>query len=220
MTRRPRREWKSFVWVARCSVSFWMRSLRMATWTSGEPVSPSLRAYWEMISCLRATLIDIGIVSFELRYSAHAGGGFPQPRLRRALPACRPALHRPLRRRRFVRGTPGFAGRTASRTGRNAGLLPGPPSGRAPGCRPAPSRAEADARKRPDYARERPNYPGKSPARVSIDRPRDVAIRQRILGFPALPRDRGQGFGHRFRDRPRPRKPRHQNPASRSIRAA
>src|SRR5260370_36766264 len=60
MTRRPRREWKSLLCVARCSVRFLMRSLRTATCTSGEPVSPSLRAYSLMTSCLRGSAIDIG----------------------------------------------------------------------------------------------------------------------------------------------------------------
>src|SRR2546421_77414 len=60
MTRRPRREWKSLLCVAKCSVRFLMRSLSTATWTSGEPVSPSLRAYSLMTSCLRGSVIDIG----------------------------------------------------------------------------------------------------------------------------------------------------------------
>src|SRR5579862_6118685 len=68
MTSRPRREWKSLLCVARCSVRFLIRSLRTATCTSGEPVSPSLRAYSLMISCLRGSAIDIGyLLSLEVQ---------------------------------------------------------------------------------------------------------------------------------------------------------
>src|SRR6516164_5815218 len=35
-----------------------MRSLRIATWTSGDPVSPSLVAYSMMSACLRSAVID------------------------------------------------------------------------------------------------------------------------------------------------------------------
>src|SRR5262245_39739188 len=37
-----------------------MRSVRIATWTSGDPVSPDLVAYSLISSCLRSALIDIG----------------------------------------------------------------------------------------------------------------------------------------------------------------
>src|SRR5262245_28185069 len=37
-----------------------MRSVRIATWTSGDPVSPDLVAYSLTSSCLRSALIDIG----------------------------------------------------------------------------------------------------------------------------------------------------------------
>src|SRR5215510_14793539 len=36
-----------------------MRSVRIATWTSGDPVSPDLVAYSLISSCLRSALIDI-----------------------------------------------------------------------------------------------------------------------------------------------------------------
>src|SRR5579863_7179099 len=62
MTRSPRREWKSFLWVARWSVRLRMRSERIATCTSGEPVSPGLTAYSPMSTCLRSAVIDIGFV--------------------------------------------------------------------------------------------------------------------------------------------------------------
>src|ERR1700693_750588 len=62
MTRSPRREWKSFLWVARWSVRLRMRSDRIATCTSGEPVSPGLTAYSPMSVCLRSAVIDIGLV--------------------------------------------------------------------------------------------------------------------------------------------------------------
>src|SRR5208282_2526966 len=35
-----------------------MRSLRIATWTSGDPVLPSLVAYSMMSACLRSAVID------------------------------------------------------------------------------------------------------------------------------------------------------------------
>src|SRR5690348_535537 len=60
MTRSPRREWKSFLWVPRWSVRWRIRSERNATCTSGEPVSPDLVAYSPMSVCLRSAVIDIG----------------------------------------------------------------------------------------------------------------------------------------------------------------
>src|SRR5215468_10642426 len=62
MTRRPRLEWKSFLWVERWFVRLRIRSLRMATWTSAEPVSPSLAPYSVMSACLRSAVIDIDLV--------------------------------------------------------------------------------------------------------------------------------------------------------------
>ena len=40
----PRREWLSLTWVLKCSVRLLMRSDRIATCTSGDPVSPGLLA--------------------------------------------------------------------------------------------------------------------------------------------------------------------------------
>src|SRR5437868_7724706 len=62
MTSRPRREWKSFLWVDRWPVRLRIRSLRMATWTSGDPVSPSFAPYSVMSACLRSAVIDISSV--------------------------------------------------------------------------------------------------------------------------------------------------------------
>src|SRR6266446_10218099 len=62
MTNSPRREWKSLRWVERWSVRLRMRSDRIATCTSGEPVSPGLTAYSPMSVCLRSAVIDIGLV--------------------------------------------------------------------------------------------------------------------------------------------------------------
>src|SRR6185437_11543993 len=53
----PRREWLSLTWLLKCSVRLAMRSERMATWTSGEPVSPFLVAYSAINSCLRSGVI-------------------------------------------------------------------------------------------------------------------------------------------------------------------
>src|SRR5215469_10432764 len=39
-----------------------MRSLRIATWTSGDPVSPSLVAYSVMSACLRSAVIDTDLI--------------------------------------------------------------------------------------------------------------------------------------------------------------
>src|SRR5260370_4914947 len=63
MTSNPRREWKSLRWVAGGSVRLRMRSERIATCTSGEPVSPGLTAYSPMSVCLRSAVIDIGFLS-------------------------------------------------------------------------------------------------------------------------------------------------------------
>src|SRR6185312_16352812 len=71
MTSRPRREWKSLRCVARWSVRLRMRSLRIAICTSGEPVSPSLRAYSLTSSCLRASVIDIGSLLISKIQHAH-----------------------------------------------------------------------------------------------------------------------------------------------------
>ena len=42
-----------------------MRSLRIATCTSGDPVSAALVAYSEMSVCLRSAVIDIGSSLFS-----------------------------------------------------------------------------------------------------------------------------------------------------------
>src|SRR5215831_14502496 len=60
MVSRPRREWLSFLCVLKCSVRLAIRSDRMATWTSAEPVSPDLRAWVVISSALRSGVIDIG----------------------------------------------------------------------------------------------------------------------------------------------------------------
>jgi len=39
-----------------------MRSLRIATWTSGDPVSPSLVAYSVMSVCLRSAVMDTDLI--------------------------------------------------------------------------------------------------------------------------------------------------------------
>src|SRR5215475_560889 len=62
MTSRPRREWKSFSWLCRCSVRFLIRSERIAIWTSGDPVSFSPLAYSLMTSDFRSAVIDIGFL--------------------------------------------------------------------------------------------------------------------------------------------------------------
>src|SRR5437867_2003058 len=62
MTSSPRREWKSFLCVPRWSVRLRMRSDRIATWTSGEPVSPGFIAYSPISVVLRSAVIDIGFV--------------------------------------------------------------------------------------------------------------------------------------------------------------
>src|SRR5690606_13756111 len=56
---RPRREWLSLWLLLKCSVRLRMRSVRIATWTSGEPVSPSDRALLEITSCFFSAVTDI-----------------------------------------------------------------------------------------------------------------------------------------------------------------
>src|SRR5713226_9199016 len=46
----PRRLWWSYLCTLRCSVSSLIRRVSSATWTSGDPVSPSLVACTAMIS--------------------------------------------------------------------------------------------------------------------------------------------------------------------------
>src|SRR5262247_569858 len=62
MTSRPRREWKSFSCVCRCSVRFLMRSDSNATCTSGAPVFLPPSPYSLISSCLRSAVIDIGFL--------------------------------------------------------------------------------------------------------------------------------------------------------------
>src|SRR4051812_3532608 len=80
MTSRPRREWKSFLCVERWSVRFRMRSDRIATWTSGEPVSPDFIAYSPMSTCLRSAVIDIVHVLLAIDYSHRAQHAILDPR--------------------------------------------------------------------------------------------------------------------------------------------
>ena len=56
---RPRREWLSFTWVLKWLVRLAIRSVRIAIWTSGDPVSPTFKAYWLMSAVLRSAEIDI-----------------------------------------------------------------------------------------------------------------------------------------------------------------
>src|SRR3954451_5649158 len=74
MTSRPRREWKSFLWLPRWSVRLRIRSDRIATCTSGDPVSPDLTAYSPISVCLRSGVIDIGLFPSTV-YDPHR----PQP---------------------------------------------------------------------------------------------------------------------------------------------
>src|SRR5579883_1436090 len=117
-------------------------------------------------------------VSPCLKDSAHAPAAALPPRPRRAPPACRRWWRKPSRRRRADRCAPGRKGAAASRPGRDAGGGLRLPSRPGPGCRPARSRPEEGARKRPHYAPGRPVYPGKSPARGGSDRPQAGAARR------------------------------------------
>src|SRR3954451_4660193 len=74
MTSRPRREWKSFLWLPRWSVRLRIRSDRIATCTSGDPVSPDLTAYSPISVCLRSGVIDIDLFPSTV-YDPHR----PQP---------------------------------------------------------------------------------------------------------------------------------------------
>src|ERR1700759_285741 len=79
MTSNPRREWKSFLWVDRWPVRLRIRSLRMATWTSGDPVSPSFAPYSVMSTCLRSAVIDISPVPSAIDDSYWAKAVFFDP---------------------------------------------------------------------------------------------------------------------------------------------
>src|SRR5690606_38547808 len=57
--RRPRREWLSLWWSLKCSVRLRIRSVRIATCTSGEPVSPLPWALSLMIFCLTSAVTDM-----------------------------------------------------------------------------------------------------------------------------------------------------------------
>src|SRR3954464_6965626 len=58
----PRRLWKSFACVLRCSVRLVIRSVSRATWTSGLPVSAEAWAYSDTSAVLRSAVIDIGLL--------------------------------------------------------------------------------------------------------------------------------------------------------------
>src|SRR5262245_5298423 len=66
MTSNPRREWKSFSCVCRCSVRFLIRSDSKATCTSGAPVFLPPSPYSLISSCLRSAVIDIGCLLHSL----------------------------------------------------------------------------------------------------------------------------------------------------------
>src|SRR5215475_6638728 len=59
--------------VLKCSVRLLMRSDRIATCTSGDPVSPGFLAYVLITSALRPAVTDIGL-PFLSRGSAHQAG--------------------------------------------------------------------------------------------------------------------------------------------------
>src|SRR5258708_282236 len=58
----PRREWWSCLCALRCSVRSLIRLVSSATWTSGEPVSPSAVPYSARICFFVATSSDIGLL--------------------------------------------------------------------------------------------------------------------------------------------------------------
>src|SRR5215469_14180248 len=92
----PRRLWWSCLCTLRCSVRSLIRRVSSATWTSGEPVSPSLVACPAMISFLTAVssgtcvpyLVSVIPGSTSAHFRAHAGTG--------GLTATRDAPSRPL----------------------------------------------------------------------------------------------------------------------------
>jgi hypothetical protein len=63
---RPRREEWSFLCTLRCSVSSLIRLVRIATWTSGEPVSLSLFLYSVMTFCFFSFVNIPTILPFKL----------------------------------------------------------------------------------------------------------------------------------------------------------
>src|SRR4051794_12057661 len=65
--RSPRRLWLSFAWLLKCWVRLLMRSVRIATWTSGEPVSPFFWPCSLISASLRSAVIDIVSLLFFLK---------------------------------------------------------------------------------------------------------------------------------------------------------
>src|SRR5215831_6574026 len=92
----PRRLWWSCLCTLRCSVRSLIRRVSNATWTSGEPVSPSLVACPAMISFFTAVssgtcvpyLVSVIPGGTSAHFRAHAGTG--------ELTATRNAPSRPL----------------------------------------------------------------------------------------------------------------------------
>ena len=77
IAKSPRREWLSFLLSWKCPVRLLIRSVRIATWTSGLPVSPSVRANFLISSALRSAVIDIGILSVFAKRRVSGAAGWP-----------------------------------------------------------------------------------------------------------------------------------------------
>src|SRR5690242_4582380 len=89
----PRRLWWSCLWLFRCSVRSLIRRVSSATWTSGEPVSPSLVAYSAMIWFLTAVSSDTVLLH---EFVTRRSGQYTDPHdahgiLRRRMRAQRPS---------------------------------------------------------------------------------------------------------------------------------
>ena len=80
--KRPLREWKSFGFAFMCSVNSRMRAVRTATWTSGEPVSPSCVLYSAIIACFFSGAIMINSPSEPttlVKFSTNSGKSMAHP---------------------------------------------------------------------------------------------------------------------------------------------
>src|SRR5580704_7007308 len=76
---RPRRLWWSCLCTLRCSVRSLIRRVSSATWTSGEPVSPSPVACWPIISAFTVLSSGTWLLHANRRGAARRCWGSPGP---------------------------------------------------------------------------------------------------------------------------------------------
>ena len=174
-----------------------MRSDRIATCTSGEPVSSGFNAYSPISACLRSGVIDIGFSLLAIDDAHRPKRAVLDPHQGDGKPILPRADERPVGN---PIGVNRIGGETFAQAGAAGFAAPGAieplrlPSRRAPGCRPAPSRSAGGARKRPDYARASPPVPAKSPAPL-LSRP--TRSRRSLAIWPDVPERDSEIAGQR-----------------------